>query len=819
MPVEASLTLLSSKRLPREINLLLVAFCDPHDLLAAATIDWDIYILRIISGQAAFTIKRKDTECEVTALQWKADGSLLGVAWSDGTYGLYSGENGRLISQSNVRAAEGQDEFRLDLNPDFGTDDDAEEGSNVSCFGWTTHLAARSGGKWNSPVQIPAGTTTDDWHEMLDDDDHQDTTGITEKGSVATLADLTRAIATLDVTQVLPRLTAIPAHQIPYAKVGSAGNKFVSQTATDSIFETQKDVASEQVQSLFVSQDDGNVQVLMDETVKIGSCYVGGKTVHHSAHPQSSCHALISVDAESQFQLRFIDLPLSTLSGPLQHVVATNTKRIQNLLDYIIYTVRCIEHDFTTGLQAPARFLSNLNESLSEKDEGSAVYNLYHLAMTGDFSPTMLEWLVDIIKETNHKRWDQAVATMYTKLQNHLFMNLLPALDRLSIAVTTLRGQAKFHEGSSKFDVPPQLFTSMLESLDSLRLVAQRMQLVIMSEIRQFRAFSKWLRVQIEIGIAEPFSRGAIEIEEREIPSLDYPLLLTYIKDTMTCSELQKHLSLPSYMTGSCSKDEFFGFPAFQQLTYDRTKKVFKTLDDLKSGDELVVEDIDDPKAMLSLPAITVSLTGHARVATKRITEWQSRMLSPPTTVPLRIDPSATITDMTSVWDDNHPDNCTVLLSAINNSDRNNTLTMISVVAKPGPSQPPTVAAMEYTFPPGGEIIDAKFVASTRDPPTLIILFCATDGERTDVLRFLPPPIAKGADESVQPDVQHSFSTADGFRCEKLIVGGRAGKRVCVVLGNHGTEWRVLDLDGSGRDTNNNADEWVDDDSADMELG
>ena len=93
--------------------------------------------------------------------------------------------------------------------------------------------------------------------------------------------------------------------------------------------------------------------------------------------------------------------------------------------------------------------------------------------MTHNFSPTMLEWLVDILKESNQKRWGQAVDTMYVNIQNHILMHLLPALDRLSTATTSLRGNAKFYEGSTRFNVAPDIFSRVLDGIDSLRLVAR----------------------------------------------------------------------------------------------------------------------------------------------------------------------------------------------------------------------------------------------------------------------------------------------------------------------------------------------------------
>jgi hypothetical protein len=42
--------------------------------------------------------------------------------------------------------------------------------------------------------------------------------------------------------------------------------------------------------------------------------------------------------------------------------------------------------------------------------------------------------------------------------------------------------------------------------------------------------------------------------------------------------------------------------------------------------------------------------------------------------------------------------------------------------------------------------------------------------------------------------VLHDFSQDDAFRPERLLVGGRRDKQVCVVFGDGGKAWRVFDL-------------------------
>ena len=81
----------------------------------------------------------------------------------------------------------------------------------------------------------------------------------------------------------------------------------------------------------------------------------------------------------SESRLHHIDLPLEKLGGSLLQVVATNVKRMQNIVAYIVQAVRCLQTDFSSNAQLPTRLLSNLNEELSEKKEDEMVTSLYHL--------------------------------------------------------------------------------------------------------------------------------------------------------------------------------------------------------------------------------------------------------------------------------------------------------------------------------------------------------------------------------------------------------------------------------------------------------
>ncbi|KXS99164.1 hypothetical protein AC578_3053 [Pseudocercospora eumusae] len=771
---------LGSKRLQTPIKFPFTAFSHQHDLLAIVTKVGDepqVQVFRIISAQLAYTIKRTDDDHHITSLAWKPDGTCLGIGWSDGKYGIYDGESGRQMSVVELDVEELEEEYALDLRlPKYNRQKEeakADMLSTVAALGFMGHENVRKKG-----VEVKDNLTTDDWYEMSDGD------GVMKQSKEDVVTALPRAIASLDVTKVLPRLSAIPAHGVAQPSSGPGANKFSSQVATDAQFETHGDGSAKAVDALLVCQKDRKVQVLLDETVKIGTCKIAGEPIMHAAHPQSSSHAILSRDepSGSALSLTSLDLPLEKLGGPLLHIIATNTKRIQTLMDYVLQAARCIQHDYTSNVVPPRKILGMLQDDLAKQHpvDGDAVTNLYHLAMTGSFHPQVLIW-IDDYKDAFHRRWEQPINTMYSNIQNHIFVNLLPALDRFSIAVTTLRGQATYHEGSSSFDCSPQIFTNILEHIDSLRLVAQKMQLIIMSEHREFKAFIEWLKMQVEIAAAEPFSQNALEVEERESPGMDYPLVLAYIKNNMEQSKLAPHIeNRPDVEAGAiCSEAQFFAKPLVPTASYELAKEALKQLD-AKGGDTLLVKmkDVGDPMALLNVPALTCALMGRVRIALKRITEWQNRMLFPP------FDPPSIALQWqaTEVLDMIQTKGPTIVVGT--DKTATNIIEVLSISAgsrsrqsiSSGPIWNQTVKQHEFS----GEVLDVKFVTGMPD-----VCLCLVQVEgQTQVIRL----------RGTVQKVLHAFPADTSFRPQKLVVGGRKDKLLCVVFGNKGRDWRVLDL-------------------------
>ncbi|CAK3857010.1 anaphase promoting complex component Cut20 Apc4 like [Lecanosticta acicola] len=815
-----ALSILAAKRLAQPIKFPFTAYSHTHDLLAIVTSEWNIPVFRIASGQIAFTVKRKSSDCEVTVLSWKPDGTCLGVGWSDGSYVIHDGGYGKRITEPELQV-DGEEDWRLDLKVKEQEKDKEkkqveEERKNalvqkISVIGWMDHEVDRDDGKKRDRV-----LTADDWYDGLAELDLSDGD---PKSKPSLPNDLPRAITMLDVTRVLPRLCAIPPHGLK----GELDNKiFTTQIGVDELFPPPRDLdASNRLQSLLICREDGTIQVLLDETVKLGTCRIKGRALAHTAHARSPSHLILSEDDEGRRISNVLDLPLEKLSGTLLHVIATNMKRIQGLLEYILQTVRCIEHDYESNIVVSERFLNILEGDLEDKGEGNARTNLFHLAMTGCFSPITREWTGEVLKENQTKRWDQVINTMYSCIQTHVFENLLPALERLTIAVTRLRGLAKFHEHTNKFDCPHRLLTNILDKVDCLRLVAHKMLLVCQSEHRQFRAFIKWLRMQVDIAIAEPFSASALETEQREVPNLDYSLILAFIKETLTESKLAMHIRDRPSMGGETDKDSFFEHPVIKEMSYEKAKELLLRLDSLKADEELLLKEVYDPAALLNLPAITCSLVGHVRIALKHITNWQSKMLPKPTSRPASETPFSEMTMVSS--------------PELGGPSRDKTLSLISLAPEPNgtiriektsPAVPAkaespvsfaensttstetvTIASEEEN---AREILDAKWIPHSSNA---FLILCRDEEGHSKIYRT-----TTGLEQQCHEHL-HTFHANAAFKPERMLAGGRKGKVLIVVFGNKGRDWRVLDLDAGVVQQEGGAEEEVIEDEMEMETG
>lgn len=844
-----------------------VALCDAHDLVAvlnAGTASETAVTVYRLKGEIAFTVAlRHDDELRPLSLQWKPDGTLLAVTWSDAVCCLYSGENGRLLYELPTKRADasGGAVWSLDINaPDTRNNEiDAEEAAADSTalsapIVWTSYDDGQNSGSKIEPEN--EDVTTDDFFDMM-------TAGPTNgakrshPSSRSSFPELINSITTLDATSVLPRLSRIETST--GMRYSPEGNKFNTQVSTDIIFDASS-FAPGIFSTLLASEAQGAVTVFMDETIRVGHMQLSGsEQVCSASSSECSSQVIVSRDTEHQglYQLNFIDLPLDRLGSSLNHVISLNTRRLQSLMSYITHAIRCIHQEIQTGIKGvPFRLMKLLEEDLRSASGETAptfrlaTIELQHLALTSNFHPVVLEWLKDIVKETGHKRWDQATNAMYEHIEAYLFKNLLPALQRFVAAASALRGQAGFHQHTGLFAIRLDILDTLIQWADTLGLVAQRTLRAVTEEHIQFKAFSKWLRVMIDIAVAGPGTKGADETEEREAPNYDMDLCLRYIDGPLMESSLKvfaESVSPSSAAAAAGSKEEFFGQSIMGDMSRVNTLSTLQKLDTPASGrsrpSNLTQRTKDHtgshPSDPINLPLLTCLLKAHTRIAIEEISVWQSQAV-PRTAETISLEG---LIENGKVWDmrvSSPPSSAGQEASKeivhILTSDEENSLQIITVTrpkTKESTPSPPELRTHRISLPPSSgasenddtpaTILHAAFTPPLHDKkhqnspfPAILLLLAhpSSPSPSSAALLHLPAPSAS------RWKTLHTWPTASYLSSpQHFVVGGRPGKRMALVFspaaaGRGATRWEALDLEGGGDDGSSGRDGDVD-----MEVG
>ncbi|KAJ6031834.1 hypothetical protein N7540_002566 [Penicillium herquei] len=527
------------KSLPAKCKPSTLAFCPTMDLIALATEDEELRVFRL-NGQRVFGgsfggdpyLGEDEEDGEVRAVAWKENGRLLAVACGDGSVRIMSAYSGKTVHHYPVYQSPGEDissPKKENITP------------KVMCLGWGVNFTDSKA--MQKHLQGSAGRLSVD--DLLSPGVHP------SKAASVLKADLPRELASIDIESSLPKLSVLPA-------TGAEDDLFSSRASIDAIFHSSVKDTGDSVDVLFVGFDDGSVHLRIFDCFEIGSFPIGDSTgvaksrriLRHTSHPVSSTHALISTPAPSSsgssptptpLSLVTLDLRFITKSGRYLSLLASKTTQLQNLLRYISAVQRQIELEWKNAQELPARFLRSVTEDLKEKCECDFVTAMYHFVVTGHCFEPMREFLVDIIGERGHKRWEKAVAGGYENIRRLTHECLLPALERSQILLGRLVGLSKFSKLSDVLGLDTTKLNAIVETLDCLHLLSHCIMINANQELDQFNAFSRWLKHEILILTAEPLSQTSEELlEKREL--LDVPPTVKYLTGALQKSVLRNFI-------------------------------------------------------------------------------------------------------------------------------------------------------------------------------------------------------------------------------------------------------------------------------------
>ncbi|RAL16856.1 putative anaphase-promoting complex component Cut20/Apc4 [Aspergillus homomorphus CBS 101889] len=804
-PYEPQLTPVGEKSLPAKCKAGALAYCPTMDLIAVVTEDDELRVCRL-NGQKVFGgsykgdpyLDEDEGGGEIRGLKWKNTGHLLAVACADNTVRIISAYSGKTVHHYPAYQQ---------------SEDDVGQSVKVTCVGWGVNFTDTKVAQRH--LHDAAGQVTVE--DLLSPDAHP------SRAAALLKADLPRELALLDVESSLPKLSTLPA-------TGSD-----SRASIDAIFHSSTKKTSDAVDVLLVGFDDGTVHLRIFDCFEIGSFQVTAppgssgsyQIVRHASHPLSSTHALLAIAPDgtpSPLHLLTLDLRFITRSGRYLSLLAHKTTQLQNLLRYIAQVQRQIELEWKNAQELPARYMRSIDQDLQEKCHCDFVTAAYHLVVTGDCFEPLKEFLVEIVGERGHKRWEKAVSSGYENVRRLTHECLLPALERCQVLLSRLVGLSKFHKLSEVLGLETSDLNAIVETLDCLHLLAHHILVNANEELTQFNAFSRWLRHEIDMQSAEPMSQTLEELMEKT-DMVEYPQTLKYIRGALTKSALRSFIrqlplmGVPRPPVPMDSSDKWA--PTGQDRSFYETVRGLLEQQSQGSGE---IEAVQSPK----MNDLTKRLGLQFDKVFGQIALTQRRGILHRTPLILHPDCDRDVIDITMCYEatEENEDVCTIYV-ATRSVKNKHLLCFYRVVLESengvSSTRSTSIAVVDLK---GGEIRQVQFV----EDDTAMVLWSSEKG--TSYLLSLPfqdAPASNGDGETLnsvsieyreEPDetsaqltatmdldilapssqdldiIKHSFIGAKGkARPVRIDVNGRRGRRAICVLYGDGIRYEVLDLD------------------------
>lgn len=185
--------------------------------------------------------------------------------------------------------------------------------------------------------------------------------------------------------------------------------------------------------------------------------------------------------------------------------------------------------------------------------------------------------------------------------------NLLPALERFTVLVSRLRGLSRFQLSNANLGLSTQEFDDVLDTVNCLQLMTHQILLTSSSELRQFLAFSVWLRQEIDIQASDASMADSSDIDV----NIDHVNTLQYIQGAMTQSQLTSFFNLDA--------------PAKEQTPWDLAMEGRSLFDLYKRGLQNASREDSSASRLPTLDALMQHLDTQCNAIFSRIAETQRR--------------------------------------------------------------------------------------------------------------------------------------------------------------------------------------------------
>ncbi|PNS15215.1 Anaphase-promoting complex subunit 4 [Sphaceloma murrayae] len=767
------LPLLGEQHLAQVVQSRLLQYDGRTDLTAVVSDDNAVSVYRL-GGQRNIHIEVEDLSGKPACLSWARNGELLLVGTDSGCVDALYTRTGKIIAGREHGVGSGERNSITGIgtlvhNFDGGTHDGHPEQAGFDAKQDDDEFSVE---KWFDQINISNDAPKP------------------AQNSSRSLGNLPYALAKVDPANNLPRLSAIP----PPSRAGPG-------MPIPTLRNAQKDIhlllsgkpshAPRGIEVSFISLSSGsmesNIGELFRHTFKRPPSTDDEEIIVHKAQSKYGTHAVLRGQVSSAAEgatlsiaaisIDLYQVPFANNDSVHTETILSSATQLKLLEQYVKQTIDTAVLDWSTLTTLPGRFISSINETLEEKQEGRIDQHFYQLLLTGYCSPAVIEWLRDDLGDRGHKRWDHAMTTFYHAVSHLMEVNLLPVLECCALTASTLRGLATFYEGSKKFDVPPSFFSRIIESIGCIQLLAHEILQIAGQEERHFRAFSSWLRNQIDIATAEPGSTAAIELAEREAMSTDVPKILSYLEGAFTGSRLA------AFLGRRLQPAEITTRLGVLSVASESTADAIRTARDTK-------DSADD---LLYLPVHLANLHSHIEACSEQMKRWQSTTWQPPDKI--RVDLEHEVASVDFDVRALNRDETVITIAMIDAVDGRQVMLHRVTVKYPARSSLSSVISQEKSTLEVEGIERLSCVKLLGDSSLLVLM---QQQGRHSMARIPITCFAAGRSSALSPQqlddlVIHEFEARD-FTPEHLYISDNAERRNVLVLNDTCQRWKIFRL-------------------------
>ncbi|ANB13888.1 hypothetical protein AWJ20_4839 [Sugiyamaella lignohabitans] len=435
-----------------------------------------------ISGQRIWSIPGKRGAGHVIRSSWRDDGKVLAVLYSDGSYQVIRTSNGKPVLSS------GSGDSAIDLSWAEG-DITANSGDG-------------SKSEWSSSFKLME----------------------------------------TDVLDSLPRLQALPTKPGLLIDVKSSENSISNFDDALSVVLTGDKSGSMNLSMFGIFSIDGIP--ISNSNIKARDQSQHEPSAHFlkiNSNPKDISRGTIIVQNDESKAFVYHKFHLGFIQKFGQNYlteVSVIPAQISILIEYLQESVALLRKEANTIVEANNKFISL--ESLNHMRG-----YLFDFLITGTMCKKITKW-IESNNEMGYKRWNKTTITSYDVSNKILYENILPAIERLVVLLSRLRGLAKWKERGVPLGLSGEELDKTIRYAECFFKLTNKCLWEFTDEYEKFRSFALWLELGFEsvLDRVVGFSRAD---EPATVRTTD---IMKYITELLPGSVLTSYLTTSTVGVG-----------------------------------------------------------------------------------------------------------------------------------------------------------------------------------------------------------------------------------------------------------------------------